>query len=599
VIQKSLTGLLFTGMLALAASRSLYLQSPTAPEAGSPRDRRLRGRVLTPDGEPLVRVRVAFSHAPARAIAETDDEGRFVVESPDTGKRGWSLIVADAFDDPLTLVRRAVRYEGEPQPEYLVVAAPAVPITGRVVDEAGASLAGVSVSFRVRHEDLLQFPYAFDGFGYRDRVGIPTNAEGRFEARVPQTSGVLHCFKRGFRNTEFEWTPVRGDVGDIVMRAGGGRGDCAIRGTVRFADGRPAAGAFVRYGPNRATAAGDGRFCVAVRSASVLGPALCAALKGYQPVVLRGLGEALEAGTLPPQELVLERPALSIRGRIVDSKGRGLRVWDVQLRTGIEISGGTVPILFAEQVAGSSSRDIWNYGRDYEEPADGSFVIDGLLERDYVIEAWDHFGMQLVRSEPVPAGTSNLVLVAPADDYWSVVPGRVVDSTGRGVAGVEVRAFLDVLNAIGGFHNTIEERTARTARDGSFDLHDVPKNATIRCDGRTILAERFPLTWEPKDGELGVTVSRRCRLHFSSGALRPVPDALEVHDARGDKLPILSSMYWQDKTVLRYDLYRGAAPVLTVSEAARMLVLFRAGEEVARLPLRLEPEVVTTVRGAN
>jgi hypothetical protein len=68
-----------------------------------------------------------------------------------------------------------------------------------------------------------------------------------------------------------------------------------------------------------------------------------------------------------------------------------------------------------------------------------------------------------------------------------------------------------------------------------------------------------------------------------------------VLDPAGKKLAI----HAPSGAVERLRLARGRGPVVRVAETAKTLVLYRAGSEVARLPLHLVAGQITLVRGSG
>ncbi|MEZ6037147.1 MAG: carboxypeptidase-like regulatory domain-containing protein [Planctomycetota bacterium] len=179
---------------------------------------RLTGRVRDLAGKPIAGARVTVTSAvrdvfgytdTARSGARSDDKGIFVVPCvPPTGL--WLQIAADGFLPQSTLVSM--------QSPTDVTMQPADTITGRVVDEAGAPLAG----FHVQVGNALGLD-----------LGADAGEDGAFTVHAPQ---ALPYRVRAFRSDRAglmvaDSGVLGGPHRDLVMTA---RGDPKGRSTVRI-----------------------------------------------------------------------------------------------------------------------------------------------------------------------------------------------------------------------------------------------------------------------------------------------------------------------------------------------------------------------------
>ena len=366
-----------------------------------------------------------------------------------------------------------------------------------------------------------------------------------------------------------------------------------VSGVVRHADGRAAQGASVRLYLLRAEADPGGRFRIEVpwRSPFVRSVEqgsqvpLCAGLPGFQPALIQDFGRRVAAWEdIDDVELVLPGPALSISGRIVGADS----TWEVELRDGTEIVPHTMPILFAEHLSSARSPTQVSPVR---VAADGTFTIDGLLPRDYVIEAWLPWEAPvMVRSKPVAAGTEDLVLRVPPGAR-EVLRGRVVDLRGQPLAGLSLTVTLDIRVSIQGHHHSIQQPETTTDEDGRFGFLVPTAFSRLAITGRDVVPEHVSVEELVHLDDLVLQVARRARFVFEAAPGRdPLPDALEVLDGDGARLDIdvdeEGDVRWSGK---RYALKGSSSPTLAVSEAARTVVVLHGDRALDRLPVELTP----------
>ncbi len=551
----------------------------------------VRGRVVDRAGAGVPRVplvRTGQANAPStRAIelATSGPDGSFAAELP--AFRGDDTLAASPASPWATL--RAARVRAEDPGDQLVVVAPAVALAGAVVEAGGGPLAGATVRFRVPVQALIGFPAPLDGTVAADAQAV-SGADGRFAlARAPAAPGArLQVEHAGFRALD-EPAPdgPRDDLLLALERLG--EDEPWLLGVVVRPDGTPARGARVRLGALATRTDEDGRFGLARAPEEPEAP-LVAALVGRQPAVLPRAGELLRQEFPPPLvRLVLGARALSIRGVVLDAEGLPLPRWRVGLVDGTVLGPNRIPAELAEDLA--RGKEVQT-----ETDAQGRFVLGGLLERDYVVQAFDAGTLLMLRTGPVPAGTRDLVLRVPADALVARVTGVVVARDGAPLAGVRVGSALTT-SRNGGASEQLPGRSVLTGADGRFALEQVPRRLVeLTVSGEDVIPQAFALDPER---DLRLTVARRLHFRVALGPAageQPPPDAIAVLDAAGAFLPLylFQGNGWSSSSV--YGLARLGTNALGVSEDAALLVFLRESAEVARTPLALAPDEVTVVR---
>jgi hypothetical protein len=309
--------------------------------------------------------------------------------------------------------------------------------------------------------------------------------------------------------------------------------------------------------------------------------------------VKRGLAPAFHEiiAADPQAEIVLrlEETLHAISGRVLDGAGRpvaGARVW---LEDATFFGFVDAFPVHVETLTARGDSPLWCYATTTEA---GAFRIDGLLDREYHVAAIEDRTLLRADREAVRAGVDDLVLRLPADELFTRVRGQVVDMDGQGVGSVRVQVHRPgiTIELPGG--GTFDQWAARTPVDtdaeGRFELVDVPKKgAELFANGEPILFQglRVEDIGDPLDVRLAV--HRRMHLRVELAPPYDRADTASVLDADGAPV-ILRIMRGETSfTNRRAQLVEGRSHVLSLSDAARTLVLSKDGVEVARIPIAL------------
>lgn len=313
---------------------------------------------------------------------------------------------------------------------------------------------------------------------------------------------------------------------------------------------------------------------------------------GFQPAILVDYSTivAEAGGSPPPLWIVLGPPTLRITGRVVREGGAPASGMRVSIIDGTPWLPGVMPPTWLESMAAGSDRDT-------RTAEDGSFALEGLSERDYRVQAWSAESLELVRSDPVPAGTEELVLTLPRDPYHESIRGRVILPSGEPCAGARVAAHLVYVETARG-SDSVEGPFAVTDAAGSFELLHVPRSSVrLEVTGTDLMPVVHPLSEEDARRPLEIVASPRCHFRVECPSDAQVrPDGLQALDERGKRVPLFSfaSNEWMGSTFVR--LADGCSSVLSQAPGSYVLLFMRSGKEIARLSIDLVPGEVATVR---
>jgi protocatechuate 3,4-dioxygenase beta subunit len=551
-------------------------------------------------------------------VARADAGGLFELDGAHHGR----LFVRD--HDWTTLLA-GVPVDQRSGQECRIVVARSLALDGFVLDEQGLPLGGARVALaapptlRASLAEVLDFA-----------ADVPwetrTDEHGRFHlAAAPAIEeGVLRAELEGYvPHVEPAPLVARNDLVLVLARPAGE--GASLRGRVVDGSGLPVADAMVSYGIDTTRTDEDGRFAFSVGDPASFNH--MAARFGMH--VPEGLLRALKRGFLPaelraargpegrlewPRPIVLRLGSepLTLAGRVLDARGEPLadmRVWiaDPTFFGGLvrDSSAERFPQLVQVEALLDDAGPGWTWA---ESDGDGRFELHGLTEREYTVAAMDPATLQRTDLPGVAAGRRNVVLVLATDELLPRLAGRVLDGRGKPVANLAVFPMCDALETrIEGETVSTEHEAApgtSTDENGWFLLERVPEHAVyLRIQG----ADTIPLEWgrglagglaelaanDPE--ELLITVERRC--HFQVELAVPdEADELGVLDAEGHALTISEFFGSGRRDDERHPIVAGRSSTLAVGDRAATLVLYRAGSEVRRVALALEPAAPASLR---
>lgn len=564
------------------------IERPEASPEGSDRPDgpiHVRGRVVDVRGGPIPAVAVGVDTR-ATVLATSDASGVFELVL----ERGEQRLVSKA-PEWITVRYDLVRASAADR-EHFVIVAPPIALGGTVVDAAGRPVEGATVAVGIDISTFARFPFALDSTGVLP-ASAKSGADGSFALeRAPAvTPALLRTSASGFAE-DARALPAESTF-DLRIELGVAEPQGAVlEGRVVHEDGAPGAGATVHLAGREVPADEQGRFRLEIGSVDDEA-SLVATKPKFQPAVIPEYGRVIEAtdGHPPPALLTLGPPPLAIAGRVLEADGRPCRKWTVSLAAGTAVSQGRIPVILAENV--TSGRKT---GGTTDER--GAFEIGGLRDMTYVIQAYGADG-RMIRSEPIPAGSRDVELRCDPDAFLERLAGRVVSREGVPLANVEVTVDLVTYEvSFGSLWESV--KSARTGADGRFELERVPKRSTrLSVQGDEIVATSVPVEGIDPARPLEIAVVRLGRFRFEGPPGEDAPTSIRVLDAQGSSLSLVTREARSTSAGPTARLTDGSSHVLSVSEDAARLVLYRGDEVLSSQPLRLVPGEIVTVRRAR
>lgn len=591
------------------------VSEPEAPPPGQ----WMVGRVIDLGGTGIAGVLVRCKDGePGREIADgarTAADGSFRLALDGTFR---SLVVEDErFTTVLAAHPVAERSGATP----VIVVAELISLAGRVLDESGAPVGGARVVLAPPSDLRAGLREVLD-FSESRAWEVETAADGAFAlARAPSLPrGELTATCRGYLPLQqpapltsddrlllaLQRTPAAGTVAGLVVDGGGA----------------PVEGARVSMGIDSTATDARGRFTFALGERTfnhrirefleVDDGRILAVKPGHLPGEVKAARRDPAGRPIWPEQIVvtLGGSPLALSGSVVDATGAprsGVRVWiaDPTFFGGLgdPAEGGFPELTHVESLL-TGARPGWHW---VETDDAGAFRIEGLLDRTYTVQAMDP--RTLLRSEvrDVRGGRSGVRIELSAENQFPTLRGRVVDSRGEPLAGIRVFPMCDAFaTTYAGQTVSTQHGSAaavRTDARGEFELRDVPRTLVyLRLEGEGTI----PLEWGrhvagglstlvEDPARVTITLGRRCHFQVRLDAADEA-DQIAVLDGSGAELEISEFLGSSRHEGMRQPLRDGRSGSLGVSDAARTVVLWKAGHEVRRVAIALRPEEVAVVR---
>ena len=588
--------------------------APAAPPASAAEEvasvattREIQGRAIDTSGAPLAGIALR-----ARQREHSHAAGK-LPESP------WTDIVRSGSDGSFALLVGAGAQQIEIESDsyrllvgdwipageerVVLVLGRAIELAGTVSDRSGRPIAGAELALTQSDALMRTLGVVLDHTPDID-IRATSDAEGAFHfaGAVALPDGRLAVAKAGYRSWQQPQPQSSDEFLAVVLEeleAGGGQ----LAGHVLLPDGMPATSALVSVGMIAVRTDESGAFVLDAIHPYTHQPA------PPGPLTVRALQVGFGAASVEvspasagppetwPRDLVLQLGELSalssIRGLVVDADGQPLpdaRIFVLDRTAFGGVPAGPGAEYFLEESVESLLGK--GFGR-VSAGADGRFVLNGLLERSYRLEALDLRTLASRRTEPIPAGSSEVRIVIEAAEL-SPIAGHVLDSEGRGIAGVRVSAVRHV-DRFGFDYGA----SATTDEAGAFELSKSLLLGTHLClEGADIVPEyrrEIPPQADPEALEL--VIGRRCHVQFewpqwSHGKATEV----RVLDEAGEPLTLVvirQNMTMPSDSAL---IFGELSEVYAVSDRAREAVVLHGERELARSSLHLVPGEVQRVR---
>lgn len=511
-------------------------------------------KVVDGNAMALSGVEIQIEGDDARGLTSADGEAAL------STTRTSGTVVAASADRWVTVRGGSWRADRKGVP--LVVLAPPLQVTGRVIDEFGFGIEGVQVDVRLPDEFLSRFDASFDA-STRSGWTTSSGAGGAFSFEgapaVPGATILATC--EGYGDVRMAAPTTDQDGLTIVMGRPEVALETALKGQVLRANGQPATDARVALGYEVVATNSQGIFTIdlsrtgpgavltAIEAGSVAGELRCptpedasTARRGWPSFVEIRLGGA----------------PLEIHGKVVNELGEplaGARLW---LSDPTEFGTlGTFPLrreglsagFGPSQDAVRSLASIGQLGAGEEHgtatavgPAnatlswvvtdgDGLFQIGGLETRTYELNVVGPKLDYAIQTPPIDAGSRDVTIVAADDESYGEIRGRVVTRLGDPVPGVFITPWV---SAVAGDFEVADGSSsvtrffygpgATTDEDGQYVLKNVPSRWTQfyigghgivpsygsvedvldPTDHEITVAARFEVSVEILDAELGV-----------------------------------------------------------------------------------------------
>ena len=506
-------------------------------------------------------------------------------------ERGRFVVRDEAWATVWTPVLQGAR----PESELIVRISPALSFGGAVVDLDGIPVPGASVVVRLPEQLKLGDapPRPFFARVAQDSV---TTELGQFKFEsLGWTPGLeLHVMAGGYER----WTeplPNHSRLDHTVVLKPTDLDGILVAGRVLDSAGQPFHQAHLSIGELSAQTDAAGRFRLEVEP-EWIESGLLAVTAGRLPLrVDLSQRTEYERANL---DVRIDRPAVSIRGHVVDKAGEPVAGAWVKL-LGEQVFG-TVPMGIEGmdiRIESSVENLIQKGTRVTRSGDDGRFEITGLCEHEYTLIAGNGETLELAPEVQARGGSVDVQLVLAGGESETAVAGRIVDSTGNPRVGAEVR-----LVRLSYQDEEFDGPWITAGEDGEFRFERVQLDGTLL----RVHAKDSPRTEELnleeivdlEDIEIALPLQAILEVRLADPTMA---SEIRVLNADGDSLLLAFSLLDADFASYSAELVDGASGQLRVDESAATLVLLKQGGrgawvEVTRIPVHLQPGEVTVLR---
>ncbi len=538
----------------------------------------VRGHVLDLGGQPRAKVDIVDEERPTAVLTATTDDGSFVVPKLE----GGACLLATG--PHLTTVLKSCCTASAKDAEAVLVVSPAVDLRGRVVSPTGDAVAGCAIWLDYEESIFRGLGRAMDSTTFQARWTKTDESGAFFLSEIPRGEGLrLRFTHAGFLEDYAPIPPNDQAAWLFTLKFDDSHGP-TLRGVVLLPNGTPAGGATVHVGDAPEVQADEhGAFTIQAPALEA-GMVLQAWKAGYLPasIDLSGMLDSEGAATTHPITLVLGESALSIAGTLSDSAGAPQTGWEVTLSNGTEINGHRLPPEFVESRIGLVPGSITT-------GVGGTFVIDGLLSRSYVLRFTEPLTKINFETDPIDAGVQDARVRIPDDLVRERLDGRVLSRSGSAIAGAEVIA-VEATRWSNGI-STVRLGSTHTDSEGRFALTQLPRRSLMLfvSDESVVPAyEAIPSDWDAE--EYVVRVGLKCRIRVNCG--QPGADSLSVLDEAGNP-----QLIWVTSQINgpRAPIVNGSSNPFMVGDNACTLVIFQGERELGRRSFRPLPTAESVV----
>jgi hypothetical protein len=593
------------------------------PEEAAPKERALppghpivggiaRGRVIDVDGNAVAGVSLVLvphgngislevfrsaEESRKDPVATSGGDGTFEMKT----RIGGGTLLAGSATMTTVFAADVSSPQAGVQEDLVVVVAPRGGLGGVVVTQEGSAVFKAEVFVRVDRSILSGLT------GVADRsFEIPwraiTDEVGKFEIpAAPAIDGAtIVTSATGYA---LDHKPVP-EVPALDLRIVLQRLDKTFpQGEVVDARGHPVEGALVSCNLSSTRTDTDGRFTIDVgrQYFEGLGPYEKDEIVAVKEGLLPARFAKPEGGWPAFVTLTLGGEPLEIRGRVVDESGAGIP--NAEVWTPDEHGFGVVVEDVGNTGIFRSMESLLRGGQGMEmgttTDREGAFVLRGLLAGDYRVVCMENRTLLHAELPSVPAGSRDVRLVLAGRKSCVRVAGRVVSRLGKPVGGLTLHAGVRLSRWPYGNDPpfAIHGDSTTTDAEGRFAFE------TLSAEGlslQLISPNLLVVDWKPplgaKLGDLEIQVALRCHVQVDLGDRPDSAESFVVLDGAGAKVEALE---YRGPMAMVHDpvpIELGRSPVVAITEDAKLLVLSKGGQEVARFPLSLAPGELKIVR---
>ncbi|MBI5850549.1 MAG: carboxypeptidase regulatory-like domain-containing protein [Planctomycetes bacterium] len=563
------------------------LAAEAAPSIGSaiapPRELVVAGRVVSVEGLPVSGVTVAFCEEDRRdpngwPVAFSAVDGGFRMTRPP--RRGVAL----AFDLRYVTVREAAMYDDELDREDLtIVVAPSIRVAGVVVDAGGNPVPWASVD---ADAGMTRGPRPIGRFRPHESFATRSNEAGRFVLpRAPSTDGIrLIVRAKGYHVADLRLVGNLEEQLVVLQRVNAGDD---LTGLVLDERGAPVALVEVSMLDVVTRSDEHGRFCIPLWKADDPepgeSPELVATFDGLLPARLRPLSSDWRSRPAWPGEVTLR------------AGGPGLRIRGFALRSdGTPIEGVRISFAPPEPFEIPEPRDSDRHAELDSLASIGGFATPLVEPGRYPLLVFDPVSLDEFVTDPIDAGSQDVVIRMPDRGHWPPLRGVVVDRRGRPCP--EAEWWIEHDDEGDTFTMLGEHRFTDEA--GRIAHGRLSSNADVLCvrAQNTAKLNRVALASLPRVDDFRIVVPVACRTRIELDPRWHDIDMAVFTTQGGELAPVCPLHADRDAAPMMIGFRAGRSVTFWALDDSVELELLSRMKVRSRVPVRLNPDELNVLR---
>jgi RNA polymerase sigma-70 factor (ECF subfamily) len=578
---------------ALAVERVEASPGVPGPAVATPRTAHahtvaIGGVVVDLEARPVPGVAITANGTRLVPVVITDADGRF------DGTRGGSALLGVDDKHWIAVLQPNLLDRDEKHADLTIVVAPRICVGGVVVDTAGTPVQGAQIKVELGSQPRAQVFHVTDR-SIDAEFWRMTPDDGSFAIDAPLgPKTVVHIEARGHRSIDVPAAEAKYRTHFVLERIV--QGD-TLEGVVVDEQDQPIARAVVWLHSWSVVTKPDGTFRIELWKALDLPPdtvpEITAAASNRLTGKIKALSPDWRRRSAWPADLRVRLGGVteSIRGKVLYHDDTP--VADVIVTFAPPEPEQIRPTLFDTQhMVAAALASAWSP----RGVPTGAFETARAVPGSYRLRVFDPLTLDLVVTDPIRTGSTDVVVRMPDSEHWPALRGVVVDRRGAPMPGAEW--MVERNDATAGAKAPIRSEAHQANALGVIEHPPLARDVQTLCVRAAGLSEwvRIQLADLPRVDDFRVVVPIGCRVRIEVGPNWGDIDAVGFVDGAGNRSFVVVANGNATWGVPEIAIHAGRSETFLVLDDCVALLLLRDTQIVGRVPVSLLPGEMNVLR---